>query len=246
MPKYVTGIERRSRREKVEAKRYTKQTVWIGILFFIMLFFLVRFGGQAFVNTALFIGNLRQTVDAPQGLDTIPPSPPQLSLPFTATNSATISFNGYTESGAVVGLFVNGAKVDETLANDQGSFDFRNVGLNQGSNTLYAIAQDQAGNQSNPSTKTDIIYSNQPPELVIDHPLDGQKFFGQLEQSINITGVTDETAQVYINERIAIVSSNGAFSSRIQLKEGENTITITAQNPSGNQAQKSLTVLYYP
>ncbi|MFA6389187.1 MAG: helix-turn-helix domain-containing protein [Patescibacteria group bacterium] len=75
-------------------------------------------------------------------------------------------------------------------------------------------------------------YSNvvSPPNLVINNPS------GDLKTSVrelNIIGSTDPETQVTINDNMVLLDGSGSFSQLINLREGINTITITAKKKFG-------------
>ena len=65
-----------------------------------------------------------------------------------------------------------------------------------------------------------------PPKLFISYP---EKDLTTDKKFIEITGITEQEVQIYINEDLVLVDVYGSFSKRISLKEGLNLISITAQ-----------------
>ncbi len=66
------------------------------------------------------------------------------------------------------------------------------------------------------------------------------------ESTVTVQGRTTPDAVVSINEQVAAVDASGAFSMRLTLEEGPNTISIVASNFQGKQASMVLTVIYVP
>lgn len=236
----------RSRLEKVESERMTRQAIVVIIVTIVLVALLIVFGIPALINVALFLGEINSTGTPIEQTDTIPPPAPQVATPPQATNSAQLNLTGYTETGATVKLYHNGNQIAETTTNDQGEFQFLNLTLSQGENRLYAQAIDTAGNQSSRSVTHTVTVDQKPPELEVIQPEDGQEFIGLNERLISIQGTTEPEVSVKINERFAVVDSQGDFNSRQQLEEGDNTITITATDEAGNTTTEDLTVRYRP
>jgi len=62
--------------------------------------------------------------------------------------------------------------------------------------------------------------------------------------TLTVSGKTVPRAEVAVNETEVVTDSKGNFSANITLDEGENLIIITANDASGNMAEKELTVTY--
>lgn len=69
-----------------------------------------------------------------------------------------------------------------------------------------------------------------PPNLNISNPAGD---FKTSERQINIIGTSDPETQVTINDNLVILDNIGNFSKEINLREGINTITITAKKKFG-------------
>ncbi len=80
------------------------------------------------------------------------------------------------------------------------------------------------------------------PTLRITEPKDGDETD---KDKIEIKGVTDLSATVKI-EGESVDTKDGEFSQKVDLKEGDNTITIIATDPSGNETKKELTIVRKP
>jgi len=65
-----------------------------------------------------------------------------------------------------------------------------------------------------------------PPELVIDNPKDN---LVTEDNSIAVIGTTEPEAEVSVNGELILINENGFFQKEIYLKDGVNTITITAK-----------------
>lgn len=64
--------------------------------------------------------------------------------------------------------------------------------------------------------------------------------------SLVVLGQTQPKAEVTVNENELTAGSNGAFSQKITLEEGENYIIVTASDEDGNYVEKEIAVIYEP
>lgn len=223
-----------------------KQTGMLVGLTVVVVFLLIRFGIPAIINMAVFLGDLKAS-SVPIGQeDTIAPTPPILDQLPLATASASLAITGYTESLSVVRLYRSGVELSQTTASDVGDFTFADLDLEDGENEFYAVATDEAGNESEQSNRVNVHYDVKPPELAIAAPTNGQSIFGETKRTIEVKGITDPGSEVRVNDYYAVVSSDGSFSSRLELKEGENTITVTVSDQAGNKTQQEIKVSYSP
>jgi cytoskeletal protein RodZ len=77
------------------------------------------------------------------------------------------------------------------------------------------------------------------PRLVIETPSDGETVEGT---EVIVSGKTDPRAEVRINAVETIVDETGAFSERVTLTAGLNTITVSSENRFGKVREKSVAV----
>lgn len=246
MAKYNTRYEQRSRLAKIESKRLAKQTYLLIIGTIGLLILMIVVGIPLLMKMAIFLGEVRSGQSLTTNSDTIAPPSPQLAIPYQATQSATISLNGYAEAGANVLLYQDNVKTVETIATAGGSFSFDNVSLNSGINTFYVIAKDQAGNTSQASSTFRIDFDTKPPTITIDEPEDGKDFFGLTERLVTIKGQTEEGARLTMNDRVVVVRSDGSFSSQYQLEEGDNVLLFNAIDKAGNSSKTELNLHFTP
>ena len=99
------------------------------------------------------------------------------------------------------------------------------------------MATDTSGNKSFDSKKLTIVYDIEPPEIEITSPQNEQSFSGTANKQINIEGKTDAGVKVTINERIAIVNSDGNFRLSTTLADGDNEFTVLAEDEAGNSSE---------
>ncbi len=234
-----------SRISRLEEKRSKKQLILslIGLVALIVL--TVTVGIPLLVQGSVFIGNLKSRQPVVDAGDKTPPFPPTLSSIVSATNSATLKLDGFAEPDSTLILYVNNDEVKKTLLDKDGTFNFADIQLEPGTNSIYAIAEDASGNKSDPSQTWQIVYKKDAPKLQIDQPTAGQTF-PKDQQEIEIKGSTDTGVAVTINDRFVSVKDDGSFVFRYKLSDGENTLNFLARDPAGNETKSELKVTYQP
>ena len=226
-------------------KRQQKKALWLSLIFIagtaglLALFF--------FILLPLLIGKpgSRSAGSEQMEEDTLPPAPPMLNSTFEATNSAELNLSGYAEPNSLVLLRKNGMMADQATASESGYFEFSGFTLSSGPNKLEFIAKDEAENESEPSVFS-VAYVTEAPELTLTSPADGATFSRRRDQVITIQGKTDANARVFVNDKVAIVSGDGSFSSLFQLQEGGNLLVIRSVSPAGTETKQELNVTFLP
>ncbi len=225
----------RSKRLKVldqEEKRIVKRIV-IAVIGLILLGAAVFFGGIPILVSLgwLLSGNKPQPSIVTNNSPLLAPTLDPLE---TATNSAKITVTGSGLEGTTITLFLNNGSFDQKLVGKDGSFTFTNVPLAQGQNTLYALPKSVDGKSSPKSQVRQILFNNKPPQLTINNPQDGQNFSNV--KDIKVTGTTDPSTSVTVNDTIAIINQDGSFSVDLPISSGKQTIKVVATDTAGNQA----------
>ncbi|OIP57754.1 MAG: hypothetical protein COX79_04385 [Candidatus Levybacteria bacterium CG_4_10_14_0_2_um_filter_36_16] len=165
------------------------------------------------------------------------------SLP-QATPSASITITGmsqYTEGQ--IEVFLNNSSYKEADV-DNNNFEIENIRLDVGENTIK-IRYKKGDKTSDFSQEQKILLIKDAPKLEISNPTDNSTF-GKADQDITISGQTDADNSVKVNEFRAIVDTSGNFSYTLTLKEGENKISVEAQNEAFKTTTKTITVFYKP
>lgn len=209
------------------------------------LFLLVRFGLPSLINLAAFISDLSVSRQPPETPAELPPAPPALLPLPEATNSASITVAGYTDPGLTVKLTRGGIAIEETIAGNDGSFEFKATVLNEGDNEFFAEAVNSRGTAGEPSKIFRVVYDPQPPPLTIDQPHSGQRFFDK-DSPITVAGNTEPDSQLTLNGRFIRVDADGRFNTAWPLSGGDNQLDFVVRDPAGNETKKILTVNYTP
>ena len=171
-----------------------------------------------------------------EGGDTTPPivtitSPADQST----TETSPITVTGTVDDPIVTSIDVNG-NIEPVSSGSWSS----SVSLIEGSNIITATATDDAGNAGSGSITVYYGPDTIPPVVTIILPPDGTR---TNSYPIEVTGTVDDPQVTSIDVNGAIEPvGNGSWSSYVSLAEGSNTITATAQDPSGNVGADSITV----
>ncbi len=240
----MAGRNRRiSRIEKVEAQK-ARRSAFVYIVLTIALILLIFFYGLGLLsNFADIISGLLGSNSPVAITDKTPPAPPRLDDLDDYTNDNEIDIEGVSEAGSLVTVKVNGIE-KETVATKEGSFRLT-FELVSGKNEIIAQAKDTAGNVSNQSSPEIVVLDTKKPEITIEMPNSGQTFSGD-EKEIEVKGKTSEDVDMEISGKSIYVSADYSFSAKIELNEGENTISVSAKDRAGNTTETQITVNYQP
>ncbi len=233
-----------SRLERIRSRRAGKQGVWYLIIALILVVVTIFWGLPALARLA---GNLITTDNNPTQKYELKPTPPIISDIPEATNSGTVSINGYAQPGIDVALYLNGAEIGRKLTSESGTFSFSNVPITSGDNEVYAYTTTPQGLMSEKSKQYIIVLDSDKPTVTLDSPKDGDVRRGSTERIVNfVGGVNEEGAKVYIGERMAILSSEGTFDLPYQLIEGDQEIMVKAVDTAGNEAVTTIKLRWEP
>lgn len=224
------NLERRSKRNLILSI--------IGIV--VILFVLIRYGIPFLADFSFFVGQIPAKKDTVKNTNNSFVSPPTLDPLPIATKNSKITVTGNALSNENVVLYLNGSKYEEKAVDDSGSFSFT-VSLTEGDNILKAKAI-SGDTESDFSDSQTISYKKEPPKLEIDNPSDGQTVS---DQNLEVRGKTDAGSSVTVNGFVAVTSGED-FSYTLQLKSGDNDITVDATDDAGNKTEKKIKVTYTP
>lgn len=196
------------------------------------------------LSAILHAGSTHDTTIQTAASDTVLP-PPVLNIPYEATNTAQIKIDGYSTANTQVEIYDNNALQTTVKTDENGGFSAPSINLDLGDNAIYGITLDNKGNKSLPSKGIDVSFDNQPPTLNISSPSDNQVITGG-DKKVTVSGTTDPNSSIVleVNGDRVIINQDGSFSDTVNLNDGDNTITISAQDNAGNVAQVSKKVTY--
>lgn len=171
-------------------------------------------------------------------------APPVLFIPYEATNSAKIDIKGYASSNSKVRIFLDNELKGETDVLEDGSFIVRNIELNLGTQDLFGKTIDDKGQESLLSKIVKITYDNERPILEITEPEDNKEI--KDNRKVKISGKTEVGARVYVNSSQVIIDAEGKFQTEPSLNDGENILTIKAEDKATNYTEIIRRVLFKP
>ncbi len=234
-------MRKQSRLEEISRRRSLHKTILIltGIVALIAFFFF--YSVPILINLSLLADKLRGSTDSEFTTNSSSYiAPPVLDPIKDATNSAQITISGSALTNQVIRLFVNGKYIDKTKVNDNKTFIFRNVVLEEGDNDIKAksIISDE---ESAYSQNVRIVYRNKAPSLEISSPQDNQTILNS-DGQVKVEGKTDSSVRVTVNDYWAIVESDGTFSYLLRLQKGDNNIKVVATDDAGNRVEKEIKV----
>ena len=206
-----------------------------------LIIFLFMFGLKILVGFSIFVDRMRgNPPQQPQTRELI--LPPTLDILPQATNSASVALTGKGDPGRTIALYIDDEEpVTLTVQND-GTFSLVKR-LSEGAHTVSAKAKNDKETESVLSNVIRVTIMRQKPELTIASPAYGSRIVGEAN-TIAVKGKTGPDNMVIVNDRTAVVASDGSFSYTLALSEGDTTIRITATDPAGNQTTLERRVTY--
>ncbi len=239
---------RQSKLTKAQERQAYLRIFLIGFLSLVLVIFLFTWGIQVLVSIADLWGVVRgtnQNTTSTTSNKTIAPFAPRLEPLGMATNSAKLTVRGFAKESTIVELFLNDQTAGQTKVSDDKTFQFDNLTLIEGQNSLVAFSADEAGNKSQPSERLLIAYQTKAPKLDVNTPSDRQVFSGDQKTAL-VSGKIEQASTVTVNGFWAILNSDGTFSYNLSLNSGDNSMHVEALDEAGNKTTKDLTVIYNP
>jgi len=187
-------------------------------------------GSHTFLVVAKNAAGLSTQQTASVTVDTTAPSV-TISTPLTGslTKNPVAVVTGTTESGSSV--VVDGVQASVSSG---GAFSVA-VSLQEGSNTITAVATDPAGNMA--SSSVTVTLDTIAPPLNLTSP---SAFVNTT--AVIVSGTSEPGANVTVDGAAVTVSGSGAFTTTLTLAEGQHTIVVVATDGAGNQATLSAQV----
>ncbi|PJE67723.1 hypothetical protein COU95_00810 [Candidatus Shapirobacteria bacterium CG10_big_fil_rev_8_21_14_0_10_40_9] len=235
-----------SRLVKKEEAKSLRRTVIFGGLTILFILGIIFLGIPTLVKIAVFFSEIKSSSVPVEQSDILPPAPPKINPLPEATNIGTIPISGFAEAGSTVEVFLNNSSYKKVVASEDGTFLVDSLLLTEGQNEIYTIAQDQAGNRSQPSETIIILFDKAPPTLEISQPQDGANFLGEKQRKIQISGKTEPGVSLTLNDHLQILDKDGNFSQTYALSEGENVFKFVATDLAGNKTEKEIKVTFAP
>lgn len=165
---------------------------------------------------------------------------PEITSPKdgTFTNQEKTIVEGKAAPSTTVHVYNEDAEAATVQAAENGTFSAE-VTLHEGENVLTAKSSTEAG-MTDPSNAVKVILDKTKPGLTIENPKNGDKFN---TEALTVSGtVTDANLDwVKVNGQNAPVQ-DGKFTKRILLENGENMITVLANDKAGNRLKKTVKV----
>lgn len=229
-----------NKESKEELQRRLAMLVLGNLVAVVVIISSVTVFGPALGGVFAFISIHRNDKDQ---LMTPLPNPPIFSNIPSATKDDKISINGYAEPGSTVKIYLNGPEASSVVADTEGLFTFLDLPLIKGNNTIFGKTTDADNRQSEPSETYTLVYSTDKPKIDIDTPKDGD-VIKNLDKSVLVKGKVDKKAEVKVNGRLAILSSDNRFEVLLGASEGNMEIKIEAVDDAGNKEEKTIKVRY--
>ncbi|MCL5439023.1 MAG: hypothetical protein M1268_03465 [Patescibacteria group bacterium] len=227
-------------------ERQSKRNFILSILgIIVVLGLLIKFGLPVLINFSLFISDMKGTQNTSEKKAEEFIAQPVLDPLPTATNSAKTTITGIASAKQTINLYINDELVDKVTTEDDGKFVFNDISLNKGNNVIKVRSIINNSKKSDFSEEINIVYKNKEPNLAIDSPTDGQTFSKDQSQ-IEVKGKTDPGVKITVNDFWVIVDENGNFSYKINLREGDNQIKVSATDDAGNNKTTELKIKYSP
>ncbi|MCJ7740495.1 Ig-like domain-containing protein [Candidatus Microgenomates bacterium] len=237
-------MQQSTHRLRYQEKRVFRRFLYSLVLIIAIVILAIYAGLPLLAKIILAFSSLKKNTVAPAKIEQTYLFPPVLDPTYEATNSANIMISGLGEKDTTVKIFVNGREVAKVLADAEGKFYAKKISLEEGQNEIYAKNIKDKQESSSSSILT-IIYQKNPPKIEITNPKDGERISSD-NKNITITGETEPGNRIIVNDRLAIVNSDGKFNYSVGLSDGENKFKIVATDAAGNSTTAEFKVTYSP
>lgn len=225
------------------SRRQFKTNVILLVVALLAVFYLLFTVGFKFLlNSSVFFANifskespepLSKTTDVYGSVDVD-------QIPV-ATNSATIVVSGSVVNFDILAFYINGKKIGEKELSGTNNFSEEIGDLKKGNNEVYVRAMTSDKKNSKKTNTFTVFYKSEKPKLEITEPADRTTVNNP---EVTIKGKTDKEVFIRVNGLPVVVNAQGDFDATVRLKEGENIITIEAEDIAGNFESKILVVIY--
>jgi hypothetical protein len=148
--------------------------------------------------------------------------------------TASFTLTGTTDADT---LTVNGN--DATIDMDEGTWTI-DLPLDEGTNTISIEAADLAGNTA--GLGIDILLDLTPPEIDVTSPSTTDTITTN-KDNLTLEGTVTGADTLEFNDASLSFDGTGAFTKEVTLTEGDNVLTLTAEDLAGNMATWTMTVV---
>lgn len=226
-----------------KSDRQSKQVIALFIVgSFVLIGLFLYFGVPALFKLA---GTISEIGKSPEDIveEQVILNAPSLTREFQATKSAEISVKGISDPNSKVELSRNSISLGIETADETGGFIFKDIALEKGRNEFVAKTISSKGKESDPSGVYAVFYSTSGPKMELSNK-DGDSV---KENPYTFSGKVDPVSStVTVNDRLAIVESNGSFSYYMTLNNGDNKIVVLATDEAGNETKQEVNLKYEP
>lgn len=150
-----------------------------------------------------------------------------------------VMVSGRVNAGDSVDLFLNGIWAATVTADAEGRFAYPVDTSQESTYAVSARSINQQGHGSEEVVLREFAIDCSPPPLAITSPWEPEV----ASSSVVLAGRTEPGAQVTIGEHRALVDSDGAFSSLLELAPGSNPLIIEATDQAGNTLSVYLVIM---
>ncbi len=222
-------------------KRLIITVIIAGVILYVTVFWIL----PALINGIGFFTDIfKSSKHKTQVSENATLAPPVFNIPFEATNTGQLTFTGFATPNTKVELYLDNELRETLKTSFDGSFTFQNIDLALGTNNIFGKTLDDKNKESLPSKTIQLLYDGEKPKLELTEPEDGRQVQGT--RQLNVSGVTDPDAQIYINDSQVIVKSDGTFTNQFNLSDGDNNIIIKAKDKAGNTTELARKIHFQP
>ncbi|MFZ6034924.1 MAG: hypothetical protein ACOYUB_02150 [Patescibacteria group bacterium] len=225
-------------------RKKMKSTIVILLAGLVILFyFLFTVGIKLILNSSVFVANMfsKNSPAAPLNKTTDVYGSVDIEDIPVATNSAKIIVNGSVVNYTKLDFYLNGEVVETKDMTSNEIFNIEIGDLEKGKNEVYIKARTEDGQNTKKTQVYEVLYKDEKPKLDISEPADRATVSSP---EVTIKGTTDKEVLIKVNDLPVVVDVNGNFDSTVRLKDGDNSISIRAEDIAGNVESKTLTVTY--
>lgn len=223
-----------------QTEEENKTVLWIGIGALGLIIFIAFFGFKILLNSASLVNKVSGQKNVEQNEEDFFTTV-SLDQPIAATNSANIFIEGSVNGFNRIEIFLNNTSIKRITLGTQTQFKQEVTGLIKGQNEIYVQASSSSHKQIKKSEMRTVFYKADKLTLEISSPSDGSTVN---TEDTPFIGQTDPGSTVTINSLPAVVDGAGKFQKSIRLKEGDNSITVFAEDIGGNTLEKTINVKY--